>query len=365
MVSKALTTAFDYATVDKDTKGKLIVLAGQVKRGKGGQIKSIIEIGCAIHEAHELLAGDGRDGKFREWVELECGFEKSTAYNYLHSFEEFAKCEVIEQFSPTAMYALAAPNTPDNARKEAIKRATKGERIIKSVADDIIESFTVADKPKQTSVQRLDTSAKPQASATGTPATSTASSPDLPSVGTVNRTESGSQDSGDAGECPPGKHVWTDDGDGEYCKACKVSREDVEVWPVVGGKPSGGITFDPSEFTPSEVKDGHGDEVTGDLRHVFEICEEFKEKRQMLTNLKTWVTQRIAHPGCAVLATAESRIKTDIDTVDRELKFATPFCVCVYCNNKMPKVANCTACKGRGWMTQDVYKAAPKEMKRA
>lgn len=116
---------------------------------------------------------------------------------------------------------------------------------------------------------------------------------------------------------------------------------------------------------PSDVKDGHGDEVTGELRNVFEICHEFKEKRQALTNIKTWITQRLSHPGCAVLASGESRIKADIDNLDIELKFATPYCACVYCKNKMPKVANCTACKGRGWITQEIYKQAPKEMKRA
>lgn len=123
-----------------------------------------------------------------------------------------------------------------------------------------------------------------------------------------------------------------------------------------------------NEFLAMELapaKDGFGDDVTGELRHVFQVCAEFKEKRQQLTNLKTWITQRMNHPGCAVLASGESRIKTDIDNLDSELKFATPYCVCVYCKNKMPKLANCNACKGRGWITQEIYKQAPKELKRA
>lgn len=152
-----------------------------------------------------------------------------------------------------------------------------------------------------------------------------------------------------AGECAKGgDHDRGDDGTCTKCKDPPVST---------------GNEFLDMELAPAV--DAWGDEVTGELRHVFQVCAEFKEKRQQLTNLKTWITQRMNHPGCAVLASGESRIKTDIDNLDSELKFATPYCVCVYCKNKMPKLANCNACKGRGWITQEIYKQAPKELKRA
>ena len=61
---------------------------------------------------------------------------------------------------------------------------------------------------------------------------------------------------------------------------------------------------------------------------------------------------------------AKQRIVADLDNADSELKFSAPHCVCVYCENKPPKVANCTACKGLGWITEQIYKAAPKGLKR-
>lgn len=231
MVSKALTTeVFDYdSEVDKETKGKLITLAGQVKRGKAFYVKNAIEIGCALHEAHELLAGKGRDGKFRQWFECECGLEKSTAYNYLNSFNAFSKFDSVAQLSAGAMYELALPSTPPAARKEAMKRASQGVKINRKVADEIIGEFTVDESPAK-EVSNVGHLSKPQASVTGTPATSTASSPDLPSVGTVNRTESGSQGSGDAGECPKEDYgkcpncagtKWTEDIEcGVVCSRC-------------------------------------------------------------------------------------------------------------------------------------------------
>lgn len=129
------------------------------------------------------------------------------------------------------------------------------------------------------------------------------------------------------------------------------------------GTVSGGTSFNVEELT-GESKDAFGTEAPDELRQVFEICEEFDAQRAKLTGIKSWMTQRVKHPGGALLAAAEQRIKTDIDHLDAELKFAKPYCVCVYCQNKSPKVANCSCCKGAGWMTEQLYKAAPKGLKR-
>jgi len=357
-MAKALTVeTFDYSELKKDDKGKLMCIAAEVRRKIEAGRRTAFEIGESVACAHAILAIDGKDGKFSKWVEFEFGFSRQTAYNLMWSWERFGNCKTILQLDDSAMYALASPTVPEPAVKAAMKIAEK-QRLTFGEVKEIIKQHTPDSPPKPTKT-------KSQASVTGGSDNHSAAPPSLPSVGTVNRTDEGSQGDGDAGECPPGQHSWTDDGDGEYCKACKVSREDAEVWPVVGGKVSGGITFDPKELTPQSVKDGFGDEVTGELRAAFAIRAEFQEKRQQLTNLKTWITQRVSHPGCAVLKSGESRIKTDIDNLDTELKFATPHCECVYCKNKMPKVANCNACKGRGWITQEIYKQAPKDLKRA
>jgi DUF3102 family protein len=126
-----------------------------------------------------------------------------------------------------------------------------------------------------------------------------------------------------------------------------------------------GDTFTPSDWEPSEVKDHFGDTVPKELREAFVINAEFDKQRNALTAMKSWITQRVKHAGGKFLEAAESRIKSDIDNLDREIKFAKPYCVCVYCQNKTPKVANCNACKGLGWINEQIYSAAPKEKKRA
>lgn len=225
MVSKALTT-FDYEAVDGEAKGKLIYLAAEIKKTVSQHQKSGLAIGESVAQAHAILAGEGRDGQFANWVETECGFSRTTAYNYMWTWGRFAESQYIDRYEPAALYLLASPKVPVAAVKEAEKMASKGHLIRLEDAKELKEKHTV----KQTSVQPLNTSAKPQASATGTPATSTASSPDLPSVGTVNRTESGSQGSGDAGECPKEDYgkcpncagtKWTEDIEfGVVCSRC-------------------------------------------------------------------------------------------------------------------------------------------------
>src|SRR5690349_1141224 len=116
-VSKEL-IAFDYGGIDKDTKQKLLCLAGQVKRHGKAFIECGMEIGGAIHEAHELLAGDGRDGKFKQWIELEAGMSSTSAYDWMYAFRRAKKFPVIGNFPATVACLLAAPSVPDEAIKD-------------------------------------------------------------------------------------------------------------------------------------------------------------------------------------------------------------------------------------------------------
>lgn len=167
------------------------------------------------------------------------------------------------------------------------------------------------------------------------------------------KSEAGSQGGGGAAVEGPCPHGGEHDYDDEACKRCHDPKPGI----------SGGVTFNVEELT-GESNDAFGEQVPDDLRQVFELCEEFDDQRKKLTAIKSWITQRLNHPGAKWLEAAAQRIRSDIDNADSELKFAKPYCVCVYCLNKPPKVANCNACKGFGWITEPVYKQAPKGMKR-
>lgn len=147
-------------------------------------------------------------------------------------------------------------------------------------------------------------------------------------------------------------------------KAEKPAAKEPEPAPDEPKQPSGGTTFNPSEWEQESVKDGLGEEVTGELRKPFELRQGVQEQRNKLVSIKSWLTANINHPGAFALASAQQRIVIDIDNVDTELKFYAPFATCCYCKNKMPTVANCEACHGKGWVTKSIYDAAPKGMKR-
>jgi len=131
-----ITVGFDYGSLDKDVRGKLINLAGQISRGKGEYLKASMVIGEAISEAHGLLP----EGKFSAWVEDQ-GFSRQSAYNYKNAWEKFGSCKTVLHMSQDAMYALAGDSVPPQAVKEAIRLADRGEKVTKKVAKQILLKF--------------------------------------------------------------------------------------------------------------------------------------------------------------------------------------------------------------------------------
>lgn len=198
-MSKAIAVAvFDYAQVDKDTKGKLIALAGQVKRERAKHASSGMALGEAISEAHQLLAGDGRDGSFANWVEAECGFSRTSAYRYMWTWQRFGKCSSLEHFTSEALEKLATPTTPEPAVKEAMKLADKGQRINKDKATEILNRF------------REVANGKPK--------------PSAPDDSPLPANQSGSRvDSGD-GYIDPIEAACQHDFDDEACRKCHMPR---------------------------------------------------------------------------------------------------------------------------------------------
>lgn len=162
------------------------------------------------------------------------------------------------------------------------------------------------------------------------------------------------------------------DREGESPKAAAVERSedasDVPESPSAASKrkPSGGATFAPGEWEKpaEEVLDGLGQPVPDGLLDVFRVAPEFAERRNSLVQMKKWINQRRNHPAGVVLDSAYQQILADLNNLDAQLRFAQPHAVCPYCRNELPKLANCTACKGSGWVSEDTYKQAPKGMKR-
>lgn len=157
--------AFDYSGMDKDAKGKLISLAGEIRRQKEKHATSGFEIGRSVAASHAVFAGNGGEGQFSSWVERECGFSKRTAYNYMNAWREFGNCATVAQFDVSAIYALSSETQgADKARKEAIKLADKGQKITHEKAKEILNRF------REVSARKKKSSGSASAASSASPA---------------------------------------------------------------------------------------------------------------------------------------------------------------------------------------------------
>lgn len=253
---------FDYSDFPDNIKGKLIRLAGQIKRASVEHVEKIFELGEIISEAHELMAGAGRDGAFNPWVEKECGFSRRTAYNYLRVFQTFGKkCATLHTLSPTALYTLSAPETPKAAVEEAKKVAAKGLPMDAEQAKEIIAKFR-ANHPA------------PKAKPTPPPA----HKPEP-------RSEGADEPEPDYGKCPNCAGTkWDNDHTGVSCAKCHHPH----------GEPAGGADEDRISIQRSKtVKTAEAlMRAFDDLHHLLPKRNEHKDTlglcKQLLKAAKEW-----------------------------------------------------------------------------
>jgi hypothetical protein len=142
MTKAIAVVGFDYVGVNKDTKQKLICLAGDVRRSTKNHIEHALDMGKAVYAAHDLLASAGCASKFGAWVASECGFSKRTAYNYLNAYVRFdGNRASLAQFTTEAVYFLASDDVPEEAVNEALRLAGKGSRINREAAQEIASQY--------------------------------------------------------------------------------------------------------------------------------------------------------------------------------------------------------------------------------
>lgn len=84
--------------------------------------QGIIEIGQRLIEVKERLG----HGNFIPWLKSEFNWSLQSAKRFMNVAETFGQNQQIVDFYPSALYALAAPSIPDEAREEALTLAESG-----------------------------------------------------------------------------------------------------------------------------------------------------------------------------------------------------------------------------------------------
>lgn len=137
-----ITTVFNYTQLDAETRIVVEQRTSEIKTLMRRTAQDIIEIGEKLIEVKERLP----HGAFGGWLESEFGWSQETARRFMNVAREFPQIPTGLEFQAKALYLLAEPKTPDEARQEAIARAEAGERITYSTGRDIVDRHK---EPKQ------------------------------------------------------------------------------------------------------------------------------------------------------------------------------------------------------------------------
>jgi FtsZ-binding cell division protein ZapB len=117
---------------------RLAVLAEDTRTRMKRSALDIYHIGANLLEAQELLP----HGEFLGWIKAEFGMSKSSAYRFIdvgRAFQDKLPILGSLEIAASALYLLASPETPDDARNEALELAAAGETISPKKARKIIE----------------------------------------------------------------------------------------------------------------------------------------------------------------------------------------------------------------------------------
>jgi hypothetical protein len=126
---------FNYADLDAETR---IVVSQEDKefdRYIEDSGRGFIRACQSLQRIHEALRYK-RPG-FVDYIATKPGLTNGTAYRMLSVAKMFPNLGNIDA-APSALYLLAAPSTPDEAREDALARVASGETLTYQSARDVV-----------------------------------------------------------------------------------------------------------------------------------------------------------------------------------------------------------------------------------
>jgi hypothetical protein len=136
MNANIISVAFDYANLDTETRLVVQRRTDEIRDRMRRSAQDIFEIGERLVDVRSRLSAES----FSSWLRAEFDLGRSMAYNFIGVYERFSDRPNFGQLdiAASALYLLAAPSTPDEARAEALERAESGERIGHKEAKQIV-----------------------------------------------------------------------------------------------------------------------------------------------------------------------------------------------------------------------------------
>lgn len=144
-MSENVMMTFDYSalSVSGEDVAFLEDCARGVEAGLKITVEGILEIGRALCAARDRL--NGSKPAFGQWRQGRLPWLKNdTATNFMRVFEKFGSSFLkpnnsVLQISPTILYALAAPSTPDSVVTDITTRIQSGEKLKVKEVQEVIK----------------------------------------------------------------------------------------------------------------------------------------------------------------------------------------------------------------------------------
>lgn len=141
---QVLPADFDYAALDSETRIVVQQRASEIRTIARRTAADAIDIGQKLIEVKARLG----HGQFGRWLEAEFAWQERTAQSFMAVAERFKNANIADlNFAPTALYMLAQPSVPDEARADALQRAESGERITVATAKAIVAEHATPAAP--------------------------------------------------------------------------------------------------------------------------------------------------------------------------------------------------------------------------
>ena len=127
--------------LDQDTLTFIHERATEIKSLMKRTTRNIIEIGENLVQVKQRVG----HGRFGEWLKSEFDLSSDTAERYINVAKRLGDIPHGAEFEAKALYLLAAPSTPEEARQEALSLAEAGETISHFKAKAIVERHKADD----------------------------------------------------------------------------------------------------------------------------------------------------------------------------------------------------------------------------
>ncbi|MEM8829538.1 MAG: DUF3102 domain-containing protein [Cyanobacteria bacterium P01_G01_bin.19] len=135
--------SFNYDVLDPKTQISIKQTTFEIKILIRQAARDIVEVGQKLVAVKKQL----KHGEFRNWLKAEFDWSVSSATKFMQVYDKFKNINFTHfDFSASALYALAAPSTPESARKHALELADRGESITYSLAKQIVKHHKELEK---------------------------------------------------------------------------------------------------------------------------------------------------------------------------------------------------------------------------